>query len=125
MNQSDENLCYPAIVAAIEVVSGKWSYSVISQLCKGTQRFNQLHRSLAGISIKSLTDTLRHLEQRGIVSRKVFPTVPVTVEYSLTESGMAYSEVLIQMRDWGVKWGSNLVVDSHAEETESVILELE
>lgn len=105
MNQPSEALCYPAIVAAIEVISGKWSYSVISQLCQGAQRFNQLHRNLTGISIKSLTDTLRHLEQRGIVSRKVFPTVPVTVEYALTESGMAYNEVLVRMRDWGVRWG--------------------
>ncbi|MBD3922066.1 helix-turn-helix transcriptional regulator [Paenibacillus sp. PR3] len=105
MNQPSEIPCYPAIVAAIEVISGKWSYSVISQLCQGAQRFNQLQRSLTGISIKSLTDTLRHLEQRGIVSRKVFPTVPVTVEYSLTESGVAYSEILVRMRDWGVTWG--------------------
>lgn len=106
MNQpNDETLCYPAIVAAIDVISGKWSYAVISQLCQGAMRFNQLQRSLIGISIKSLTDTLRHLEQRGIVSRTVFPTVPVTVEYALTESGMAYSGVLIRMRDWGVRWG--------------------
>ncbi|MWC30750.1 winged helix-turn-helix transcriptional regulator [Paenibacillus sp. MMS18-CY102] len=104
MTELSQQHCYPAIVAAIEVISGKWSYSVISQLCQGAQRFNQLHRSLVGISIKSLTDTLRHLEQHGIVSRKVFPTVPVTVEYSLTESGMAYSEVLVRMRDWGVNW---------------------
>ncbi|EFM10809.1 transcriptional regulator, HxlR family [Paenibacillus curdlanolyticus YK9] len=105
MNELSEQPCYSAIVAAIEVISGKWSYSVISQLCQGAQRFNQLHRSLAGISIKSLTDTLRHLEQRGIIARKVFPTVPVTVEYSLTESGMAYSEVLVRMREWGINWG--------------------
>lgn len=105
MEQTDEHPCYRAIVSAIDVVSGKWSYFVLSQLCQGTQRFNQLRRSLTGISIKSLTDTLRHLEQRGIISRNVIPTVPVTVEYALTESGRAYSEVLERMREWGVTWG--------------------
>ncbi|WP_336770851.1 winged helix-turn-helix transcriptional regulator [Paenibacillus sp. MMO-58] len=112
MNQPDELLCFPAIVSAIEVISGKWSYSVISQLCQGTQRFNQLRRNLPGISIKSLTDTLRHLENRGIISRKVVSTVPVTVEYALTESGRAFNEVLVRMRDWGVTWGRyNLAED--------------
>lgn len=105
MKPLHEEPCYPAIVAAIDVVSGKWSYSVIARLCQGAQRFNQLHRSLPGISIKSLTDTLRHLEQRGVIARTVFPTVPVTVEYALTESGAAFSLVLAHMRDWGMKWG--------------------
>lgn len=114
MNQADEHPCFRAIVSAIEVVSGKWSYSVISQLCQGTQRFNQLRRSLPGISIKSLTDTLRHLEQRGIISRNVVPTVPVTVEYALTESGRAFNDVLVRMRDWGVTWGRYNLEDSHS-----------
>lgn len=105
MNPPDEHPCYRAITSAIDVISGKWSYFVISQLCQGTQRFNQLRRNLAGISVKSLTDTLQHLERRGIVNRKVIPTVPVTVEYALTDSGKEYGEVLARMREWGMKWG--------------------
>ncbi|MCD9025785.1 winged helix-turn-helix transcriptional regulator [Cohnella sp. NL03-T5] len=56
------------------------------------------------IGLDRLTDTLRHLEQCGIVNRQVFPTVPVSVEYSLTESGREYGKVLLQMRQWGEKW---------------------
>lgn len=105
MNLTDSP-CYAPIRAAIEVVDGKWSYSVIALLCQGPQRFNRLRRSLDGISIKALTDTLRRLEQCGIVRREVFPTVPVTVEYSLTDGGRDYSDVLTRMRQWGEKWSA-------------------
>ncbi|MBW7454717.1 winged helix-turn-helix transcriptional regulator [Paenibacillus sepulcri] len=104
--------CFEPISAAIQVIGGKWSYSVIANLCQGTQRFNQLRRNLGDVSIKSLTDTLRHLEQCGIVNRTVFPTVPVSVEYSLTDSGREYGEILFQMRQWGEKWMLNPVKDS-------------
>lgn len=108
MNTMYQHPCQMAIGEALQVVSGKWAYSVISQLCQGSQRFNQLHRSLGGISIKSLTDTLRQLEQYQIVSRQVFPTVPVTVEYALTEKGKEYVAILVEMRKWGEKWGNQL-----------------
>jgi DNA-binding HxlR family transcriptional regulator len=68
------------------------------------QRFNQMRRLLGNISTKSLTDTLRHLEQNGIISRTVFPTVPVTVEYSLTEKGKELQAILLEMYTWGHKW---------------------
>ncbi|QMV45232.1 helix-turn-helix transcriptional regulator [Cohnella cholangitidis] len=89
----------------MQVIGSKWSYFVIAQLCQGPQRFNQLRRSIGEVSIKSLTDTLRQLEQRGIIHRQVIPTVPVSVRYSLTDSGRGYGEVLLQMRNWGEKWG--------------------
>lgn len=104
MTHKGEDVCSAPISAAIQVIGGKWSYFVIAQLCQGSQRFNQLRRNLVGVSIKSLTDTLRHLEQSGIVNRQVFPTVPVSVEYSLTESGKEYGVILLQMRQWGEKW---------------------
>ncbi|CAG7653016.1 winged helix-turn-helix transcriptional regulator [Paenibacillus allorhizosphaerae] len=104
MNPPYQHPCQLAISEALQVVSGKWSYFVISQLCQGAQRFNQLQRSLGGVSVKSLTDTLRQLEQYEIVSRHVFPTVPVTVEYALTEKGKEYGAILLEMRKWGEKW---------------------
>ncbi|TBL78629.1 winged helix-turn-helix transcriptional regulator [Paenibacillus thalictri] len=106
MNPAAESPCYVPIRAAMDVIGGKWSYFVIVQLFQGPQRFNQLRRSLGEVSIKSLTDTLRHLEQNGIVHREVFPTVPVSVEYSLTESGWEYSGVLLRMREWGERWSA-------------------
>ena len=104
MNRTDEQSCLDAVHEALQVIGGKWSFSVISQLYYGPRRFNQLRRNLHGISIKSLTETLRHLEQHDIVHRRVIPTVPVSVEYSLTEKGKDYRTVLLQMRQWGERW---------------------
>lgn len=56
------------------------------------------------INTKSLGDTLRHLEKNGIITRKVYPAVPVTVEYSLTEKGKDFDNVLYAMRIWREKW---------------------
>ncbi|MED4582353.1 helix-turn-helix domain-containing protein [Brevibacillus choshinensis] len=117
MTQPVEYSCYVPIRAAIQVIGGKWSYFVIAQLCKGPLRFNQLRRNLDGVSIKSLTDALRHLENCGIIHRQVFPTVPVTVEYSLTESGREYGDILLQMRQWGEKWKAMPLVEESESST--------
>lgn len=102
---SEEEKCLFSIHQATQVLGGKWSFLVLGQLFyNGPQRFNQLRRSLNSISTKSLTDTLRHLEQNGIINRNVFPTVPVTVEYSLTDKGKDFKNVLAEMRTWGGKW---------------------
>jgi DNA-binding HxlR family transcriptional regulator len=58
------------------------------------------------IKTQSLTDTLRHLEQSGLVRREVFPTVPVSVEYSLTEKGSDFQAALKEMDKWVQKWGN-------------------
>jgi DNA-binding HxlR family transcriptional regulator len=101
-------VCSVPINTALDVISGKWSYYVIAQLCIESQRFNQLRRNLGNISIKSLTDTLRQLEKLEVVHRQVYPTVPVSVEYSLTQKGKEFGAILIQMRIWGEKWGSSI-----------------
>ncbi|NHN31695.1 winged helix-turn-helix transcriptional regulator [Paenibacillus agricola] len=108
MNERKEDeLCLISIREALEVVRGKWSFLVLSLLSLGPQRFNQMRRNLDNISIKSLTDVLRHLEQYQVINRQVFPTVPVTVEYSLTDKGREYIPVLQQMRIWGENWGEH------------------
>jgi DNA-binding HxlR family transcriptional regulator len=98
-------ICNIPIEAALDVISGKWSYYVIALLCIKPQRFNELRRNMGNISIKSLTNTLRQLEKMDVVHREVYPTVPVSVEYSLTQKGKEYYAILIQMRQWGEKWG--------------------
>ena len=104
MNRNDEQLCLAAVNEALQVIAGKWAFPVIAQLYYGPQRFNQLRRNLNNISIQSLTDTLRQLERYQIVTRQVIPTIPVSVEYSLTKKGREYRSILLQMREWGEKW---------------------
>ncbi|NBD23064.1 winged helix-turn-helix transcriptional regulator [Paenibacillus glycinis] len=105
--RKEDELCLVSIREALEVVRGKWSFLVLSLLSLGPQRFNQMRRNLDNISIKSLTDVLRHLEQYKVINREVFPTLPVAVEYSLTDKGREYIPVLAQMRKWGKNWGEH------------------
>ena len=93
-------VCVASIRGVMEIFSGKWAFLVLEQLHVGTMRFGDLRRTL-GVSTKSLTDTLRHLEAHGIIERTAYPTVPVTVEYSLTEKGRSFDEVLLAMKNWG------------------------
>lgn len=109
MNSSDampayDAVCLRSIRKVTDIFNGKWSFLVLEQLHIGTMRFSELLRAL-DVSTKSLTDTLRHLEENGIVKRDVKPTVPVTVEYSLTEKGRGFDQVLLAMKDWENEWG--------------------
>ncbi|WP_328803451.1 winged helix-turn-helix transcriptional regulator [Paenibacillus silvestris] len=96
----------------MQYISGKWTFLVLTELLKEPQRFNQLRRSLGNINTKGLTETLRNLEEQEIIKRKVFPTVPVTVEYSMTEKGEAFSEVFNEINRWKTEWDST-VQQSH------------
>lgn len=104
ISKEDEQ-CLISIREALEVVRGKWAILVLTLLSLGPQRFNQMRRYLDNVSIKSLTDVLRHFERHEVINRQVFPTSPVTVEYSLTDKGRAYIPVLREMRIWGETWG--------------------
>lgn len=106
--KEQEERCSAAVAEALRVIDGKWAFSVISQLYYGNQRFNQLRKNIGRVSVKALTDCLRQLERLRVVQRRVYPTVPVSVEYSLTEKGKEYRSVLMQMREWGEKWTEQL-----------------
>ena len=68
-------------------VGDKWSVQVVVQLGEGPKRFNELRRSVTGISQRMLTLTLRSLERDGLVTRTVYPTIPPRVDYQLTGLG--------------------------------------
>jgi DNA-binding HxlR family transcriptional regulator len=100
---ADDNACMKSIERVMGIFGGKWSFIIIDELHNGPRRFNQLNKNL-NINTKSLTDALKHLEQHNIISRTVYPTVPVTVEYALTERGRAFDCVLDAMKDWSNRW---------------------
>lgn len=86
------------------IISNKWKIIILRDLLNGTKRYNELTRSVVGISAKVLTQNLRDLEKDGIVKRKVYPVVPPKVEYSLTDKGQELKEVLECMRVFGEKY---------------------
>jgi len=98
----DNSLCPVARTARI--ISGKWTLLIIRDLAAGVKRFNQLERSLQGISPKTLSERLRSLEEEGIIVRQTFAEVPPRVEYSLTEKGSDLAEVITCMRCYGNRW---------------------
>ena len=83
------------------IIANKWKILILRDLLTGTKRYNELTRSVVGISAKVLTENLRDLENDGIISRKVYPVVPPKVEYSLSEKGKSLMKVLDQLCVWG------------------------
>jgi len=98
----DNSICPVARTA--KIISGKWTLLIIRDLTSGVKRFNQLERSLDGISPKTLSERLRHLEEEGIVLRQTFAEVPPRVEYSLSKKGHDLIDVIECMRCYGKQW---------------------
>ena len=88
----------------LNLIGGKWGFLILKNLFAEKKRFGELRRLLHDINAKSLTINLRLLEDNGLIDRKVFATVPATVEYSLTPKGIGLKEVIMQMYLWGEKW---------------------
>jgi DNA-binding HxlR family transcriptional regulator len=84
----------------LDRIADKWAVLVLGLLAAGPVRFNQLRRQIEGISQKMLSQTLKSLERDGLVSRKATPTVPVTVEYSITPLGETLSATVDGLRIW-------------------------
>ena len=78
----------------------KWTILTISMLAERTRRFNELKRLIGGISQQMLTRTLKALERDGMVIRKVYPTLPPQVEYSLTDLGRSLAVPMMQLATW-------------------------
>jgi DNA-binding HxlR family transcriptional regulator len=81
-------------------IADKWTTLVVLALEDGTLRFSQLRARIGGVTQKMLTQTLRALERDGMVSRKVYPTVPVSVEYTLTPLGHSLAKAVSVIRRW-------------------------
>jgi len=88
----------------LEVLANKWVLYVLGTLQEhgGPMRFNQLGRALPGTTQKMLTQTLRTLERNGLVSRRVYPTVPPRVEYELTSLGREAGRLTVLIGTWAL-----------------------
>ena len=87
----------------LDRIADKWTALIIHVLSHGTQRSGELRRAISGISQKMLTQTLRSLEEDGLVERKVYPVIPPRVEYSLTPLGRTLTEPLAAICLWAEK----------------------
>ena len=105
----------------LDRIGDKWTVLVLGELGKhGACRFTQLRKQLSGVSEKMLTQTLRALERDGLVTRTVYPSVPVRVEYALTPLGHTLREPLKMLTEWSVRHIAEVLAareeyDAHAE----------
>ncbi|ARQ70566.1 winged helix-turn-helix transcriptional regulator [Streptomyces marincola] len=91
----------------LDQIADKWSMMVMAVLAE-PRRFNEIKRRLDGITQRVLTQTLRRLERNGMVERRVLPTSPVGVEYSLTPLGASLREPFAHLYDWTVAHASEI-----------------
>lgn len=89
----------------LAVIKDHWSLEILRDLIDHEpRRFNELKRSLSPISAKVLSERLVQLQEGGIIRKKVYAEVPVKVEYSMTEKGRDFGNVIEGIRAWGNKW---------------------
>ncbi|MCB5504534.1 helix-turn-helix transcriptional regulator [Coprococcus eutactus] len=89
------------VATTVALIGSKWKLLIIRNLLQRPWRFNELKRDLTGISQKVLTDSLRSMEEDGLITRTVYPEVPPRVEYALSDLGQTLKPILDSMVEWG------------------------
>jgi DNA-binding HxlR family transcriptional regulator len=93
-----------AVERTLSVLKDHWSLLILRELMEKPTRFNELKRSIDGISAKVLSERLKLFIEAGIADKTMYPEVPIRVVYSLTPRGQELSKVVDVIRDWGDKW---------------------
>lgn len=96
------------VATTVSMIGSKWKLLIIRNLLTRPWRFNELKKDLDGISQKVLTDSLRTMEEDGIITRTVYPEVPPRVEYALSELGETMRPILDAMMQWGIAYKKSL-----------------
>ena len=92
----------------LEHIANKWTVLILTVLCPRPARLNEIMRRLAGITHKALSDALKRLERDGLVCRKVLPTQPVGVEYTITSLGFSLREPFAALYEWARTHGPDV-----------------
>ena len=116
--------CLKSIAAVrdtLYVLSGKWKLPIIIALSSGPSRFKDLQRNLQDITPKILSKELKELELNEFVTRTVYATSPVTVEYALTKYSQSLNKVIDEMREWGLQHRKRMMNNSRKEKKTSLL----
>lgn len=104
MNEKTKELPACPVETTLTLIGDKWKVLILRDLMPGTKRFGELKKSIGTVSQKVLTAQLRDMEDKGLLTRKVYAEVPPRVEYTLTETGESLKPVLGAMFDWGMDY---------------------
>ena len=99
------------VATTVALIGSKWKLLILRNLLARPWRFNEMKKDLAGISQKVLTDSLRSLEEDGIITRTVYPEVPPMVEYALSDLGESMRPIISAMEQWGLGYQKKIKVD--------------
>ena len=108
MRSKEDILPECPVATTVLMIGSKWKLLIMRNLLARPWRFNELQKSIDGISQKALTEALRSMEVDGIVSRTVYPEVPPRVEYALTELGESMRPIIKSMENWGKAYQEQL-----------------
>ncbi|MEO7218393.1 MAG: helix-turn-helix domain-containing protein [Gemmatimonadaceae bacterium] len=100
---SHESIC-PRYHKAVELIGRRWSGAIISAMLAGNTRYHEIRESVREISDRMLAEWLRELEAEGVLTRTVFPTTPVRIEYELTPKGRALQATIVAIENWANEW---------------------
>lgn len=92
------------VSTTVDLIGNKWKLLILRDVLTGPKRFGELRKSLDGISQKVLTDSLRGMEQDGLLTRTVYAEVPPRVEYSLSGLGETLQPIIGAMESWGKEY---------------------
>ena len=92
------------VETTLMLIGDKWKVLILRDLMDGTKRFGELKKSIGTVSQKVLTAQLRDMEEKGLLTRKVYAEVPPRVEYTLTETGYSLKPILDAMWAWGTDY---------------------
>jgi len=102
----------PIYHQAVELIGRRWSGAILRAMRAGKVRFSDIGAAVPGLSDRLLSERLKELETEGIVTRTVFPEIPVRIEYHLTDKGHDLDEVMAAIAGWANRW---LAADDHAQ----------
>lgn len=94
---------------ALEILSGKWKLPILISLSFGNKRFKQMAKEIPNITDKMLSKELRDLEVNQLIKRTVYDSVPVVVEYSMTNYGQSLEKVIEELHNWGVQHRKRII----------------
>jgi len=95
---------------ALDILSGKWKLQIILSLSFGKKRFKQIQREIPGLTPKMLSKELKELEINELAERRVYDTLPVTVEYELTPYGKTLKPLIGELHKWGTKHRKRIMI---------------
>jgi DNA-binding HxlR family transcriptional regulator len=103
INMDKIHLC-PRFEAAFELLGKRWTGLIIRSLLSGAKRFSDIQDIIPALSARMLTERFKELEEQGILTRTVYPEMPVRIEYELTEKGKYLEKTMDEIQQWAEKW---------------------